>query len=125
MESKDFYPLGSVFLFDALHVPYGCSVWPGFWTKAAVWPNGGEIDIVEQVNLATANQMTLHTAEGCTQDPGAKQTGKTVSSDCSGTAGNPTGGCGVMEQQKASFGAPFASNGGGVWATQFDETGIL
>ena len=79
---------------------------------------------MEQVNLAPANQMTLHTKSGCTQASGAQQLGKTVGTDCSAGVNSATG-CSVAEAQPNSFGAGFAENGGGVWATQFDAAGVL
>ncbi|KAI0633036.1 concanavalin A-like lectin/glucanase domain-containing protein [Trametes polyzona] len=124
IESTDFFPVGSVILFDATHLPFGCSVWPGFWTKGPTWPEGGEIDIVEAINLMGKNQMALHTQPGCNQPADAKQTGKTVGTDCS-SGTNSAAGCAVMDSQSASFGGDFAAAGGGVWATQFDETGVF
>lgn len=35
------------------------------WTVGPNWPAGGEIDIIEGVNLQTQNQMTMHTSDGC------------------------------------------------------------
>jgi hypothetical protein len=35
--SKDTYSLGSLWMIDLLHLPYGCSVWPAFWTKGLTW----------------------------------------------------------------------------------------
>ena len=99
-------------------------VWPSFWTKGPNWPAGGEIDIMELVNLATNNQMTLHTTTGCTQPANVMQLGKTSGTDCSqGT--NSSIGCTVIESQPNNAGAAFASAGGGVWAAQFDISGIL
>ncbi|RDX41602.1 hypothetical protein OH76DRAFT_1489360 [Lentinus brumalis] len=118
--TTDYFPVGSVILFDATHLPYGCSVWPSFWTKGINWPAGGEIDIIEAVNLMTYNQMALHTNAGCTQPSGVNQTGATSATDCGTTSG-----CTVAEQQSNSVGAGFASAGGGVWAAQFDSSGIF
>ncbi|KAI8996256.1 concanavalin A-like lectin/glucanase domain-containing protein [Trametes punicea] len=117
--TQDYFPIGTVLVFDATHLPYGCSIWPSFWTKGEDWPIGGEIDIIEGVNLMTYNQMALHTQNGCTQPSSVTQTGTTGSTNCSTDAG-----CTVAEKQPNSFGEAFANAGGGVWATQIDVSGI-
>ncbi|KAM5533509.1 hypothetical protein V8D89_012846 [Ganoderma adspersum] len=124
INTHDFFSVGSVFVLDAVHIPFGCSVWPSFWTKGPNWPAGGEIDIMELVNLATNNQMTLHTTTGCTQPANVMQLGKTSGTDCSQGA-NSSIGCTVIESQPNNAGAAFASAGGGVWAAEFDVTGIF
>ncbi|KAF8336995.1 concanavalin A-like lectin/glucanase domain-containing protein [Cantharellus anzutake] len=116
--------VGSLVLFDALHMPYGCSVWPAFYLLGQNWPNNGEIDIVENVNLATSAQYSLHTLSGC-QHPSGKgnETGVIVSTDCfNATNGNQ--GCIVRESQQNSFGQGFATVGGGGFATEFTSQGI-
>ncbi|KAH9941228.1 uncharacterized protein BXZ73DRAFT_75187 [Epithele typhae] len=44
---------------------YGCSVWFTFWTQGPVWPDSGEIDTIEGIDLQQANQMAIHTPTGC------------------------------------------------------------
>ena len=102
-----------------MHIPYGCSVWPAFWSKGTLWPNDGEIDIVEAINLMDHNQVALHTTDGCLHDTNITQTGSDTATDCSKGSG-----CVVAERKPNSYGAGFAAAGGGVWATQFDVTGI-
>ena len=78
--------------FDALR-----QVWPSIWTKGNDWPNNGEIDIIEAVNLVAYNQMALHTQNGCTQPSGVTQSGTTGSTNCTQDAR-----CTVAEDQPNS-----------------------
>ena len=117
--TQDFYDYGSLWVIDVLHIPYGCSVWPAFWSKGSLWPNDGEIDIIESINLNPNNQMALHTTAGCFHSSNAPQTGRSAGLDC-GTGS----GCVVVENQPNSYESGFAAAGGGVWATQFDISGI-
>ncbi|KDQ60268.1 glycoside hydrolase family 16 protein [Jaapia argillacea MUCL 33604] len=118
--TQDSYGVGSLWILDAVHLPYGCSVWPSFWTKGILWPNDGEIDIIEAVNIMPANQMALHTLTGCTHPNTTNEVGAYLEADCSSSAG-----CTVGETKANSFNAGFAAAGGGVWATQFDVSGIF
>ncbi|EGO03548.1 glycoside hydrolase family 16 protein [Serpula lacrymans var. lacrymans S7.3] len=120
MTSQDAYPIGSLWIIDLYHIPYGCSVWPAFWTFGPNWPNDGEIDIIEAINIMGNNQMVLHTTPGCTHSSTYNQLGANIGSDCS----TPSG-CVVAETQPNSYNSGFAAAGGGVWATQFDVTGVF
>ncbi|KAG9119430.1 hypothetical protein FRC07_005550 [Ceratobasidium sp. 392] len=116
---------GSLVIMDAWHMPYGCSVWPAFWSQgspADEWPKFGEIDIFEGVNQVTTNQMALHTTQGCTLSAGPQITGKIVSNDCfNATNGNQ--GCVVQGASDATYGAGFAAAGGGVYALEWSSEG--
>lgn len=97
-------------------------VWPAFWTLGSgkTWPQGGEIDIIESINLLPNNQIALHTTPGCSQSQNLGQTGQTTEGDCS----TPQG-CVVRETKANSYESGFAQAGGGVWATQIDASGIF
>jgi hypothetical protein len=88
-----------------------------------LWPAGGEIDIFEGVNLQTKNQMALHTHSGCTQAEGVTQSGTTGNRNCDGGQSGGAG-CTVIDANENSYGAPFAAAGGGVWVTEFADTGV-
>lgn len=113
------YPVGTIWITDVAHLPYGCSVWPAIWTKGQNWPRDGEIDIVEGINLNTNNQMALHTQAGCTHVSTSDQTGTPGGTDCSKDAG-----CTVIDKNAASYGDAFNKADGGVWVTQFSAEGI-
>ena len=64
---------GGIFSFEIFHIPSGQGVWPAIWFsqdgnqilpdgKSGVWPNNGEIDLIEQVNDNVYNSTTLHIA---------------------------------------------------------------
>lgn len=57
----------SIFKFS--HVPYGCGVWPALFTLAdhGQWPNGGELDMLEYVNM-DVSKASFHTGGSCTLD---------------------------------------------------------
>jgi len=104
-----------LFIFDVAHMPWGLGTWPAIWTvNGGVWPNGGEIDILEGVNELANNQMTLHTNAGCT----VPQAG-----NCDVVAtGNA--GCSIKDGDPRSYGKGFNANVGGVFAMQWAGDGI-
>ena len=79
-------------------MPIGCGTWPAgillfhvlfsinwllVWLVGPNWPNGGEVDIIEGVNVNVVNQATLHTSSGCTMNGVSRsQSGKGLSDDC-------------------------------------------
>jgi len=126
LQSTESYGLGSLWVMDALHLPYGCSVWPAFWSQATKWPEGGEIDTLENVNLAVTNQMALHTEDGCQVLPASSSlfTGDLTDGDCGTELPAKTQGCTVTDSNDASYGAAFAAGGGGVYATLLADSGV-
>ncbi|KAG7444204.1 glycoside hydrolase family 16 protein [Guyanagaster necrorhizus] len=121
--SKDRYEVGSIWIADMYHVPYGCSVWPAWWSQAPDWPTGGEIDTFEGVNLVTMNQMALHTESGCKQVDPVQSSTLINTTDCDYEV-DDNDGCVVTDPSTASYGAKFAAAEGGVFVTEFAETGI-
>ncbi|EIN12757.1 hypothetical protein PUNSTDRAFT_111149 [Punctularia strigosozonata HHB-11173 SS5] len=126
MMSDSTIGIGTLVVVDAVHIPYGCSIWPAFWTLSDAGDVGGEIDIIETVNLLPANQYTLHTNNGCTLSASSDlpHSGHTTQTNCFfNTTGNP--GCSITETASStSVGAAFAKNGGGVYAMYMSTNGI-
>jgi len=85
----------------------------------------GEIDIIEGVNSATTNSMTLHTGPGCTVNSGSFS-GAIKTTNCYVDApgqGNNVG-CGISASGSNTYGDPFNSAGGGVYATEWTAQSI-
>jgi len=123
------YSLNTIWILHSTHMPTGCGTWPAFWTNGPNWPNAGEIDIVEGVNAYTQNTASIHTDPGCSLPSNNSTvlgiTGTvTGSTDCS-AAQTSDQGCGILDQSSnVSFGAAFNNNGGGVYASKLDDTGV-
>ncbi len=118
-----------LFILDVAHIPFGCGVWPAFWSygdEQKSWPIQGEIDIIENVNTATYNMQVLHTDAGCAMTGQSTTlysgTWATTSTDCN-AAVNGNSGCGIAGTS-GSFGPTFNTNKGGVYALEWTDTFI-
>lgn len=101
-----------------------CGIWPAYWLFGPNWPASGEIDIIEGVNLQSTNQITLHTAPGCTiNGSGSVSSTTIVTSNCN--QDNAGTGCSYATASTNNYGAGFNSGGGGVYAMQWEESGIF
>jgi len=119
---------GGLLVLDAVHMPTGCGTWPAFWSNGPNWPAGGEIDIVEGVHDYTNNQATLHTDPGCglaTTDSNALSiSGRLIGGQDCAVSSTANQGCGIRASSNTTYGAGFNSIGGGVYAMQWDTSGI-
>jgi hypothetical protein len=73
--------------------------------------------------MVTNNQMGLHTLAGCKQVSQVQSSSLINSTDCSYLI-NSNEGCITTNPSMASYGAGFAQAGGGMFVTEFAETGI-
>jgi hypothetical protein len=98
-----------------------CGSWPAFWLFGPNWPHSGEIDIIEGVHLSSTNAVTLHTGPGCSVNAWGSQAGTDLH-DGNCNAGGAFQGCSAGTQ--APFGDRFNDAGGGVYAMQWESSGI-
>jgi len=123
VESKLAWTEG-LFIMDLLHMPAGCGTWPSWWLYGANWPNNGEIDIIEGVNLMTQDLTSLHTSQGCAMNATAANQFTGTRDDnytnCWVDAPNEPAnqGCGINGMSN-SYGTPFNNNGGGVYVLEW------
>ncbi|TFK77076.1 glycoside hydrolase family 16 protein [Pluteus cervinus] len=113
-----------LFILDLNKAPWGCAVWPAFWTLGTGdWPTNGEIDVLEGVHDNEHNQVAFHTLDGCYLTPTVNISGQVVGTNCDANI-NDNAGCAVTDWSRASYGPYFESQGGGVFAMKWDENGI-
>ncbi|KFY26664.1 hypothetical protein V491_01215 [Pseudogymnoascus sp. VKM F-3775] len=118
VESIDYFTTG-LFIADIAHMPgNACGVWPAYWTSGPDWPNSGEIDIIEAINLQKTPIITLHSETGCT----VANTGSAVGSAL--LEGNCNSGCSQSTTNTQAYGDGFNAVKGGVYATQWTTAGI-
>jgi len=124
------------------HMPgNACGSWPAFWTTSMDhWPEQGEIDIIENVNLAAQSEQTLHTGPvfpgdvcevvgNVNTNPG-QETGTQISYNCMwnattsdyGTQTQYSGqGCSAANNNPNNFGTNFNAVQGGVYAMEWND----
>jgi len=112
-----------LFVVDLVHMPTGCGTWPAWWFVGPNWPNGGEIDVIEGVNVNTQNAITLHTSAGCSLQKGPCGTGTRSNHPNCQSSGGDNSGCGISGAPN-SYGAPFNSRQGGVNVLLWDHQNI-
>ena len=77
--------------------------------------------MVENINLATDDQATLHTSNGCdfasvSKEIKANITGSLASTNCSFQPG-----CSIEASDAKSYGKGFDESGGGLWAVEVND----
>ncbi|KAI0079374.1 hypothetical protein K474DRAFT_649827 [Panus rudis PR-1116 ss-1] len=126
INSKKKYDAGSLIIADMWSMPHGCSTWPAYWTVGSPWPDHGEVDILENVNEATFNQITAHTGDSCELQNSVKTTGRLVGTKCTSSADSNSGCPFVTDQVQGNltYGRGFNMNGGGVFAHTWTNDAI-
>lgn len=115
-----------LFVMDLNHMPAGCGTWPAWWMFGPSWPQGGEIDIIEGVNLQSNDLTSLHTTSGCTMSGTDTSvfTGTQITPNCDvnapGQAQNQ--GCGTQASGAGTYGASFNQNFGGVYVCELAQS---
>ncbi|KAI0307829.1 concanavalin A-like lectin/glucanase domain-containing protein [Multifurca ochricompacta] len=122
VSSNTLYNTG-LFILDINRAPWGCGVWPAFWTLGnGQWPATGEIDIIEGVHDNEHNQVTWHTSAASNFTGTIVRQNNQPYLNCEGSGTLP--GCGVIEWSQASYGPTFDAQGGGIFAMKWDRDGI-
>jgi hypothetical protein len=131
LTSSETFGVGTLMIFDIVHMPAVCGAWPALWLLGGgTWPAGGEIDIIEGVSEYTYNVMSIHTSEGCSMTQSNVQSlvdaTINVADDlsCYAYADNDQT-CAATSNVASSYGTGFNSAGGGTYAIQIIDAGIF
>ena len=62
IQSNDTFNSSTLWIADIRHHPHGCGIWSAYWLVGPDWPVGGEVDLLENINLATTDKYFLHTS---------------------------------------------------------------
>lgn len=116
LQSQMRFSEGHIFVIDIQHMPTGSGTWPAWWSCGPNWPNNGEIDTIETVNVEDVVQQTLHTSYGCFMN-----IPHIFNPNCNSEDAH--NGCGLNGPPN-SGGPAFNKGGGGVFATKWTSTGI-
>lgn len=136
---------------DIRHMPDStCGSWPAYWLLGQQtvgtddWPKGGEIDLLEGVNLDTTAAVTLHTSAGCAVDNATSSVQGQVGAQAAAFMGSmSTSNCDVAAEGQAknvgcsikapartsqngmaTYGTDFNNAGGGVYAMEWTTSDI-
>ncbi|MBW0488443.1 hypothetical protein O181_028158 [Austropuccinia psidii MF-1] len=126
VSSKNAFNAGTMLIIDVEHMPAACGVWPALWTTArdGSWPEKGEIDIIEGVNLLTYNSLSAHTKPGFVMEENGFSSKFLMSSDqknnCDAKGTNDQG-CGLSDPVNGTYGTPFNQAHGGVFVMDWTE----
>ncbi|ETS83011.1 hypothetical protein PFICI_04887 [Pestalotiopsis fici W106-1] len=124
LTSKESWNKG-LFIADFSRMPSSaCGSWPAFWAlnNNGDWPVGGEIDIIEGQNGAQTNIFAAHTEAGCSLASEGFE-GTSTRDDCGIDLFNR--GCTVSATDDNSYGDTFNAIGGGVYAMEWTDDGIM
>ncbi|KAI9151300.1 Endo-1,3(4)-beta-glucanase [Paramyrothecium foliicola] len=128
LESKETYSSG-LLIADIAHMPgTACGVWPSFWSYNFDEDPFGEIDIIEGINNADQNVVSLHTCGACSfnnigglDERAQCNNGGTQSLSCED--GTNYDGCGNT-MSTGSYGDAFNDGEGGVYAVWLDQNAL-
>ncbi|OQE43126.1 hypothetical protein PENCOP_c003G03215 [Penicillium coprophilum] len=121
--TKDVYTNG-LYIADIAHMPgNACGIWPAYWTSGPDWPNSGEIDIIEGINMQKTPIITLHSGKNCTvTNTGSAAGSVLVDPDCDSSTSS--GGCSQTSTNTQAYGDGFNAVNGGVYVTQWRTSDI-
>ncbi|KAE9393532.1 hypothetical protein BT96DRAFT_999398 [Gymnopus androsaceus JB14] len=114
LSSSETFNVGTMMIFDIVHMPTGCGTWPALWLLG--------------VNEYVHNVMSIHTSEGCsiTQNNVNALVDSTINVasdlDCYAYADQDQT-CAATSSQTNSYGSGFNA-GGGTYAIQIIDAGI-
>jgi len=137
ISSHDSYSNNKNYLFinKLMHMPGGCGTWPAYWLVGPNWPNSGEVDIIEGVNVNVQDSTTLHTSNGCNMASensgifsgawGKGANGQNATNCWINAPGQyDNQGCGIVCGSTNSYGSGLNAIGGGYFATEWTNNFI-
>uniref|UniRef100_A0A914D821 GH16 domain-containing protein n=1 Tax=Acrobeloides nanus TaxID=290746 RepID=A0A914D821_9BILA len=95
-------------------MPTGPGTWPSFWMYGDDWPNNGELDVLEGIDVSDDDLFTGHWA---------KNFNGSLATNCFSHADDLASmqGCSI-QAANGTFGPAFNQNNGGIYAMEWNRS---